>query len=128
MSLIKVLFCSFSGDHAKNLPIFSFACVPWIFFLFFMYLRHFLQCNVLNLFTTWTIKYIKLIMSHLRENFQDEIVHQRTFPKKSNFDWALCQKNQNVKYIWQNQKNQRNIMGFNNNNLFHKIVKHWALK
>ena len=61
--------------------------------LFFLkYLPHFWQCNALNVFSIWIITYIKLGVSHLWKKFQDEIVHQRTFTKKTpNFFWLLLE-------------------------------------
>ena len=70
----------------------SFFKCSVILCFFLKYLPHFWQCNALNVFSTWIITYIKLGVSHLWKNFQDEIVHQRTFTKKApNFFWLLVE-------------------------------------
>jgi hypothetical protein len=62
------------------------------------------------------------------KQFQDEIVHQRTFTtKKPNFVLAPCGKYRDIIYLLQNPKMTRNSMGFNNCNLSHKTLRSWAL-
>ena len=48
------------------------------------FLKHFLhiwQCIALYVFFTWLITEIKLALSHLWNEFQDKMVHQKTFAK-----------------------------------------------
>ena len=61
------------------------------------------------------------------KKFQGEIVHQRKLTKKHIFVWAHFGRFQNIIHLLQNPKLQRNAMGFNSHNLFHKTQKHWML-
>ena len=62
------------------------------------------------------------------ENFQDEIVNEKTFTKQTpNFFWAPSGRYQDIGHILQNPKLLWNAMGFNNLNLSHKTLKHRAL-
>ena len=67
-------------------------------------------------------------MSHVWKQFQDEIVHQRTFTKRApNFFLAPRGRFQDIIHLLQNPKLLTKSMGFNNRNLYHETLKDRAL-
>ena len=50
---------------------------------FLKYFAHIAQCYALNVFSTWIITWIKLVMSQLWGKFHDEMIHKKTFANKT---------------------------------------------
>ena len=61
----------------------------WDSLLFLKYFLHFWQCVALNVFSIWMTTYIKLEMSCLLKQLHTEIMHQKTYAKKSTWFFLL---------------------------------------